>query len=119
MADKKQKEKLLIFPNQAQFVLVQVLQNQGSDYDEDVYQVKFVAEYQNIIGVFQIDNQNLNTYKNSQLIKNSVYSKFVRDTQITEYVEFGVQIDYFLDSNQILKNDYGEDVLYGSALIGF
>jgi hypothetical protein len=56
MADKKQKEKLLIFPNDAQFVLVQVLQNQGSDYDEDVYQVKFVAEYQNIIGLFQIDN---------------------------------------------------------------
>jgi hypothetical protein len=37
MRDKKQKEKLLIFPNEFQLVLVQVLQNQGSDYDEDVY----------------------------------------------------------------------------------
>jgi len=37
MRDKKQKEKLLICPNEFQLVLVQVLQNQGSDYDEDVY----------------------------------------------------------------------------------
>ena len=37
MREKKQKEKLLIFPNEIQLVLVQVLQNQGSDYDEDVY----------------------------------------------------------------------------------